>query len=144
VKECEAITLEFILAVYHHSNITKLGENPHRLMKIASNRFPISHIVSTTCCHPHYAIQRGIDLEKAKNLDEMASMVTGLAIRSSENHYYNRHRDEYDAAAAARKLSRFGGPKETEKQRNLRDKNPSRLFGGPQRERERPDVTYMS
>jgi hypothetical protein len=61
-----------------------MGVNPRRLMKNASSQFPISHIVSTTCCHPHSAIQWGIDLKMARCLDEMASMVTGLPIRSTD------------------------------------------------------------
>jgi hypothetical protein len=79
VEECEAITLEFILAVSRHSTIKKFVSivvNPRRLMNEASSQFPSSHNVSTSCCHPHSAIQWGIDLK-------MASLVTGLTIRSS-------------------------------------------------------------
>jgi hypothetical protein len=48
VKECKAITLEFIHAVSCHSTITKfvsMGENPHRLMMIVSSQFPSSQSV---------------------------------------------------------------------------------------------------
>ena len=131
VKECEAVTLELILAVSRHSAITKfvsMGSNPHRLMKIASVQFPASHIVSTTCCHPHSAMKWGIDLDMARNLDQMASLLTDLPIRSQENHY-NKHRDEFDAITSCR----FGGVNQTQKQRNARDPNhpDNILFGGP-------------
>ena len=39
----------------------------------------------------------------ARHLDQMASQLTGQNIHSQENHY-NKHRDEFDAVAAAKKL----------------------------------------
>ncbi len=84
-----------------------MGKNPHRLMNSAQRYLPASYSVSTTCYHPHSAIQWGIDLDMARNLDQMASMLTGLPIRSQENHY-NNHRDEYDAVVAVRKQFAFG------------------------------------
>jgi hypothetical protein len=104
VKECEAVTLELIFAISRHSTITKfvsMGSNPHRLMKLAQQYLPASYGVSTTCCHPHSAIKWGIGLDMARNLDQMASMLTGLPIRSQENHY-NKHRDEFDAITSCR------------------------------------------
>jgi hypothetical protein len=141
VNQCEAISLEFILAVSRQSSITKfvsMGTNPHRLMKIARSQFPSTHIVSSSCCHPHRAIQWGIDLDIARSLDEMASMLTGLTIRSQENHY-NNHRDEFDAIAAARELGRklhaFGGPKMSQLQED-------KSYGGPKMSQLQEDKRY--
>ncbi len=64
----------------------------------------------------------------ARYLDEMATMVTGLVIHSSENHY-NKHRNKYEGITSFR----FGGGNESEKQqRNSRDPNhpDNTCFGG--------------
>ncbi len=74
-----------------------MGVNPRRLMTEARRQFASSQIVSNNCCHPHYALRQCIDLKMARYLDEMATIVTGLPIRSTENHL-NNHRDEYYAA----------------------------------------------
>jgi hypothetical protein len=116
VKECEAITLEFIPAIARHStikNFVSMGANPHRLMKSAQQYLPASDIVCTTCCHPHSAIQWGIVLVMARNLDEMATLVTGLPFHAQENHY-NNHRDEFDAITSCR----FGGANMSQLQRD--------------------------
>ena len=62
----------------------------------------------------------------ARNLDQMATLITGFRIRSSENHY-NNHRDEFDAVVAARKQFGYGGPNMSQLQR---DKRIEFCFGG--------------
>jgi hypothetical protein len=138
VEACEALTLELLLAVSQTSSIARfvsMGKNGHRLLKSAN--LSDSHRVSNDSNHPHSAIQWGIDLDMALRLDHMASLVTGVEIRSSENHY-NHHRDEYDAINACRyggtnmtllqKDKRMGGPGMTLVQKNKRIES---AYGGP-------------
>ena len=49
----------------------------------------------------------GIDLDMALRLDRMASLVTGVEIRSYENNY-NQHRDEYDVISASKTRFWYG------------------------------------
>ena len=92
------MSLELLLAVSQNSSITRfvsMGKNGHRLLKSATFKFHLSHYVSSSCVHPHSAMQWGFELDMARHLDEMASQLTGQNIHSQENHY-NKHRDEYD------------------------------------------------
>jgi hypothetical protein len=121
VEECEVLSLKLLRAVSENSSITtfvSMRKNGHRLLKSAN--LPDSH---RDCNHPHSAIQWGIDLDMALRLDRMASLVTGVEIRSSENHY-NHHRDEYDAITSCR----YGGTNMTQLQK---DKRIEFAYGGP-------------
>ncbi len=73
----------FLLSLDNHPspNLCLWAKIRIDLMKSASEQFPESLVVSTTCCHPHSAIQ-GIYLDMARCLDQMATLLTGLPIRT--------------------------------------------------------------